>query len=99
MTTPSTDFLSDSMKAGLNGRPAGRLRDMVGRESPGAVAIPLSQDAYEIAIDHVEPDPQQPRYVNAVAASVSPGSWLPVTDCQCPGKSARSISSTRGCAV
>src|SRR4029453_7177206 len=25
------------------------------------VAVPLNQDAYEIAIDHVEPDPQQPR--------------------------------------
>lgn len=61
MTTPSTDFLADSMKAGLDGRPAGRLRDMVGRETPGAIAVPLSQDAYEIAIDHVEPDPQQPR--------------------------------------
>jgi ParB family chromosome partitioning protein len=49
------------MKAGLEGRPAGRLRGMVGRETPDAVAVPLSQDAYEIAIDHVEPDPQQPR--------------------------------------
>jgi len=61
MTTPSTNFLADSMKAGLDGRPSGRLRDIVGRETPGAVAVPLSQDAYEIAIDHVEPDPQQPR--------------------------------------
>ena len=31
----------------------------------------------------------------AVSASVSPGSRLPVTDCQCSGKSARSSSSTR----
>ena len=31
----------------------------------------------------------------AVSSSVSPGSWLPVTDCQKPGASARSINSTR----
>ena len=31
----------------------------------------------------------------AVSAGASPGSWLPVTDCQMPGKSARSSSSTR----
>ena len=39
-----------------------------------------------------------PRAVRArrSRASVSPGSWLPVTDCQWSGKSARSISSTCG---
>jgi hypothetical protein len=31
---------------------------------------------------------------NAVCSSVSPSSWLPVTDCQKPGWSARSSSST-----
>jgi ParB/RepB/Spo0J family partition protein len=56
-----TDALADSMKAGLDGRPDGRLRDMAGRTAPPTVAVPLNQDAYEIAIDHVESDPQQPR--------------------------------------
>jgi ParB/RepB/Spo0J family partition protein len=61
MTTSSTNSLAESMKAGLDSRPAGRLRGMVGQEAAAAIAVPLSQDAYEIAIDHVEPDPQQPR--------------------------------------
>ena len=61
MTTPSTESLADSMKAGVNGRPVGRLRDMAGRDTPPTFAVPLNQDAYEIAVDHVEPDPQQPR--------------------------------------
>lgn len=61
MTTPSTESLADSMKAGVTGRPVGRLRDMAGRGVPPTFAVPLNQDAYEIAIDHVEPDPQQPR--------------------------------------
>jgi ParB family chromosome partitioning protein len=34
---------------------------MAGRATPRTIALPLDQDAYEIAIDHVEPDPQQPR--------------------------------------
>ena len=61
MTTPSTESLADSMKTGVNGRPVGRLRDMAGRGTPPTFAVPLNQDAYEIAVDHVEPDPQQPR--------------------------------------
>jgi ParB/RepB/Spo0J family partition protein len=61
MTTPSTESLADSMKAGVNGRPVGRLSDMAGRGTPPMFAVPLNQDAYEIAVDHVEPDPQQPR--------------------------------------
>src|SRR5258706_2680134 len=61
MNAPSNKQLADSMKSGLDNRPAGRLRDVAGRGLPTAVAVPLSQDAYEIEIDHVEPDPQQPR--------------------------------------
>lgn len=61
MSTPSIDSLADSMKAGLDERPAGRLRDMARRETPGAFAVPLEQDGYEIAVDHIEPDPHQPR--------------------------------------
>jgi ParB family chromosome partitioning protein len=34
---------------------------MTGRDATPAVAVPLNQDAYEIAIEHVEPDPCQPR--------------------------------------
>lgn len=61
MNTPSTHSLADSMKAGVNARPVGRLRDMAGRGTPPTYAVPLNQDAYEIAVDHVQPDPQQPR--------------------------------------
>jgi len=61
MTNPSAEFLTESMKSGMEDRPAGRLRDMASQVSPTPVAVPLSQDAYEISIDHVEPDPQQPR--------------------------------------
>lgn len=61
MSTPSIDSLADSMKAGLDERPAGRLRDMARRETPGTFAVPLGQDGYEIAVDHIEPDPHQPR--------------------------------------
>src|SRR5262249_2588979 len=52
-----------SMKAGLEGRPSGRLRSMFDQETPKAVAVPLDQDAYQIALDHIEPDPDQPRRV------------------------------------
>jgi len=61
MNAPASNQLADSMKSGLDNRPAGRLRDVAGRGLSTAVAVPLSQDAYEVEIDHVEPDPQQPR--------------------------------------
>ena len=51
------------MKAEVDGRPAGRLRDGAGRVAAPTVAVPLNQDAYEIAIDHVEADPLQPRKI------------------------------------
>jgi len=60
-TTPSIESLADSMKAGLDDRPVGRLRDMAGRERPSPFAVPLGQDGYEIAVEHIEPDPNQPR--------------------------------------
>jgi ParB/RepB/Spo0J family partition protein len=59
--THSSKDLADSIKASLDTRPSGRLRDMRDRIAPSTVAVPLSQDAYEIAVDHVEPDPDQPR--------------------------------------
>jgi ParB/RepB/Spo0J family partition protein len=61
MTTHSSNELADQIKASLDARPAGRLRYMRGQGAPAAVAVPLNQDAYDVAIDHVEPDPAQPR--------------------------------------
>jgi ParB/RepB/Spo0J family partition protein len=61
MTTHSSNDLADSIKASLDARPSGRLRDMRERGASATVAVPLNQDAYEVAIDHVEPDPDQPR--------------------------------------
>lgn len=63
MNKNSIQSLADSMKAGLNGRPAGRLQGMFGKEPPKPIAVPLNQDAYEIELEHVEPDPNQPRKV------------------------------------
>jgi ParB family chromosome partitioning protein len=61
MNTPTSNNLADAIRAGLDSRPSGRLRNASGRPAPAAVAVPLNQDAYEIAIEHVEPDPEQPR--------------------------------------
>jgi ParB/RepB/Spo0J family partition protein len=61
MTMPSTDSLADAMRAGLDARPSSRLSTMATTEPPAAYAVPLDQDAYEVALDHVEPDPGQPR--------------------------------------
>jgi len=61
MSTTPANVLAASMKSGFDGRPAGRLRGLLDQARPIAIAIPLNQDAYEIALDHLEPDPQQPR--------------------------------------
>jgi len=61
MTTPSSESLADAMRTGLDGRPAGRLRGMTETDQPAPFAVPLDQDAYEIALEHIEPDPDQPR--------------------------------------
>lgn len=61
MSTHSSNDLADSIKAGLDSRPEGRLRDMRSSQAPATIAVPLNQDAYEIAIENVEPDPDQPR--------------------------------------
>ena len=63
MTNPTTNPLADAMKSGVDGRRMGRLREVAGREQATAVAVPLSQDAYEIAVEHLETDPHQPRKV------------------------------------
>jgi ParB family chromosome partitioning protein len=49
------------MRSGIEGRPAGRLRTMAEVEPPAPFAVPLDQDAFAVALDHVEPDPLQPR--------------------------------------
>jgi ParB family chromosome partitioning protein len=61
MTIPTTQSLADAMRSGIEARPQGRLRTMATTEPPAAYAVPLDQDAYEVALDHVEPDPGQPR--------------------------------------
>jgi ParB/RepB/Spo0J family partition protein len=58
---PSTESLADAMRTGLDARPRGRLNTMATTEPPAPYAVPLDQDAYEVALDHVEPDPGQPR--------------------------------------
>lgn len=63
MSNTKSQSLAASMKADLEGRPKGRLRNMFGQEVRQAVAVPLEQDAYQIALDHIEPDPDQPRRV------------------------------------
>ena len=49
------------MKAGIEERPSGRLQSMFGKEQPAPYAVPLNRDAYQIALDHIDPDPRQPR--------------------------------------
>ena len=61
MTMKSTESLADSMRTGVESRPEGRLKTMASAEQPAPYAVPLEQDAYEITLDHIEPDPQQPR--------------------------------------
>lgn len=61
MSTKSANVLAASMKSGFDERPAGRLRGLLHQASPDSIAVPLNQDAYEIAVEHLEPDPQQPR--------------------------------------
>jgi ParB/RepB/Spo0J family partition protein len=61
MTMRTTESLAEAMRSGLQGRPAGRLREMASSERHDPHAVPLDQDAYEIDVDHIEPDPDQPR--------------------------------------
>ncbi len=63
MSTPSIESLADAMKAGLDERPARRLRGMVRQDAPDPLAVPLGQDGYEIPVERLEPDPRQPRKI------------------------------------
>ena len=76
MTMPSSRSLADAMRTGLEDRPADRLRSMASNEQPTPFAVPLDQDAYDVSVDHIEPDPGQPRKsfdqdeLNHLAASI-----------------------------
>lgn len=61
MSTPTVEALAGSMKAQLDERPDQRLRDML--DDPGAKPVPfrLREDAFEIGVFQIEPDPAQPR--------------------------------------
>jgi ParB/RepB/Spo0J family partition protein len=61
MSTPNPQSLADAMKTGFEGRPSNRLSSMATTEQPAPFAVPLDQDAYQVALDHIEPDPKQPR--------------------------------------
>ena len=61
MSTPNPQSLADAMKNGFEGRPSNRLSSMATTEQTAPFAVPLDQDAYEVALDHIEPDPSQPR--------------------------------------
>jgi len=61
MNKHSTHSLADAMKAGLDSRPTGRLSGMFDEKPATAIAVPLEQDAYEVRLEHIEPDPNQPR--------------------------------------
>ena len=61
MTTPTSESLADAMRTGVDNRPVGRLKRVATTEQPAPFAVPLDQDAYEVALDHIERDPSQPR--------------------------------------
>lgn len=63
MNQTTAESLGQAMNAGLDARPGDRLRGLAGEGRPASYAVPLSQDAYEIAVDHIEPDSAQPRKV------------------------------------
>ncbi len=62
MSKKSKDSLAESMKAGLAGR-SGDLASVLGRDAPKPVAVPLRDDTYEIQLESIQPDPNQPRKV------------------------------------
>ncbi len=63
MSNPLSESLGQAMNSDLDARPGDRLRSLVGPTRVDPHAVPLNQDAYEIAVDHIEPDPAQPRKV------------------------------------
>ena len=89
MSTPTSQSLADAMRTGIDDRPADRLKGMATSEQPAAFAVPLDQDSYEVALDHIEPDPGQPRRtfdeteLNHLAASIRENGLLqPILVCR-----------------
>ena len=89
MTMPTSQSLADAMRTGVDNRPVGRLKGMATIEQPAPFAVPLDQDAYEVALDHIEPDPGQPRKsfdedeLNYLAASIRENGLLqPILVCR-----------------
>ena len=89
MTTPTSQSLADAMRTGVDNRPANRLKGMATTEQPVPFAVPLDQDAYEVILDHIEPDPRQPRKsfdeaeLNHLAASIRENGLLqPILVCR-----------------
>jgi len=89
MSTPTSQSLADAMRTGIDDRPANRLKGMSTSEQPAAFAVPLDQDSYEVALDHIEPDPGQPRRtfdeteLNHLAASIRENGLLqPILVCR-----------------
>ncbi len=59
----SAESLAAGMKKAARPRNAGDMREMLDRRAPSPVAVPLRDDAYEINLDHIQSDPDQPRKV------------------------------------
>ena len=83
MSTPTSQSLADAMRTGVDNRPVGRLQTMATTEQPAPFAVPLDQDAYEIALDHIEPDPRaasedlrRKDELNNLAASIRENGFL-----------------------
>lgn len=60
MSKKDSKSLADSMTAGLASRGADLPR-MFGTSAPPPVAVPLKDDTYEINLEAIQPDPEQPR--------------------------------------
>ncbi len=61
MTPIAKQSLAEGMKKAAKPRNVDELQQMFGRPLPSAVAVPLRDDAYEVALDHIQSDPNQPR--------------------------------------
>lgn len=59
----SAESLAAGMKKAARPRDTRDLRQMFDKPVSSPVAVPLRDDAYEIALDHVRSDPDQPRKV------------------------------------
>lgn len=63
MSKKSKETLAAGMSKAARPRSTGELQAMFGRPAPSPVAVPMRDDAYEIALDHIKSDPDQPRKI------------------------------------